>query len=271
MSDPGRTKTPAHAPGSTSDARSANIPDVGGLAQRTLRSWFVGEDSPVLARGFRFAYTVAVVMPLASLLLMGGSVSAASCAVQCSPAVVATIARSPLPFGRITGPRLHRAEQQVIAQDRLSDPSAPPLTHRQAQDSALTELLEMADIEGEARELRVFISGKRVSQRLSRIKETRFRSDAAYREYLRSAKLTSSEVRERVRWQLLMSTFEYRATQGIQGELAKLRALLTFYRDFAKRWRERTVCAAAVAIKRCSNWTDSRSANGVDHGPPEAY
>ncbi len=211
---------------------------------------------PILACRRRLAYAVAA-SPFA-YLLMGGSISVASCtADQCPSAVVATIARSPLPFGRITGPRLHRSTQQVVAQSRLSDPSAPPPSHRQAQDAALVELLDMADIEGEAKELRVLITDKRVSQRLDRIKDTRFSSDAAFRKYLRSAKLTRSEVRERVRLQLLAHAFDYRATQGIQGQAAKSHALLAFYRDFGRRWRTRTVCAAAVVIKRCSNWMDS--------------
>jgi hypothetical protein len=144
--------------------------------------------------------------------------------------------------------------QQAVAQGHLSDPSAPSLTHQQAQDSALTELLDMADIEGEAKELRVSITDKKVSQQLNRIKKAEFRSDAAFREYLRNAKLTISEVRERVRLQLLAQAFEYRVTRGVQGQAAKSHALLTFYRDFAKRWRARTVCASAVVIKRCSNW-----------------
>jgi hypothetical protein len=148
--------------------------------------------------------------------------------------------------------------QQVVAQGHLSDPSAPSLTHRQAQDSALTELLDMADIKGEARELKVSISDKKVSQRLNRLKETNFGSDAAFREYLHSAKLTRSDVHERVRLQLLTQTFEYRTTQGVHSQAAKVHALLAFYRNFAKRWRARTVCATAVVTKRCSNWMHSQ-------------
>lgn len=147
--------------------------------------------------------------------------------------------------------------QQVLAQARLSNPSARPPTHQRAQSAALTELLDMADIEGEARELRVFISDKKVSERLNRIKDKQFSSDAAFRAYLQSAKLTSSEVRERIRLQLLANAFTYRATQGIHGQAAKSRALLSFYRGFGRRWRARTTCAAAIVIKRCSNWTAS--------------
>jgi hypothetical protein len=168
--------------------------------------------------------------------------------------VAATVAHSPEPFGRITKATLHRTIQQVIAQAKLNFPSAPPPAPRQARDTAFTELLDMADIEGEAKEMQVSISDKRVSQRLNKIKETTFGSGVAFREYLRRARLTKQEVRERVRLQLLTTEFERRVTKDVTGQAAKGQALLTFFREYAMRWRARTVCAPAVAIKRCSNW-----------------
>lgn len=188
---------------------------------------------------------------LACLLTVPGlTAAAASPPSRARPYLtVATVAHSPEPFGKITRAALHRSVEQIVAQARLTFPSAPPPSHRRAQDSALTELLDMADIEGEAKELGVTISERKISQRLRRIRESTFGSTAAFRKYLHQAKLAKSDVRERVS--------ERRATQGVQGQIAMAHALLKFFRDFAKRWRARTICAPAVTIKRCSNWGQS--------------
>jgi SurA N-terminal domain len=199
----------------------------------------------------------ATTLPIVILFCMAVGV----CAAGAEPAsselpqgTVALVSHVPGAAGTVTYAELARAVLQASVQEEMSHP--PRLgdpRYKQAAEDALRELLGAADIDGEAAARHLVVTQPEVSARLAMIKHESFKSEAEYRHYLRQAKLTEKEARERVKLQILASGIEARVIKGILGRAAQVRALRKFISNYARRWRSRTVCAVQFVIDRCSN------------------
>jgi hypothetical protein len=202
---------------------------------------------------FRRVKTLSVVA-FASISV-GASISRAELpSDKLPPGTVAFVSNVPDGSGTITQSELRRAVAQAAAQAGMSRPprSADPVYMQMAKE-ALGELLDAADIEGEAAARNVVLTQSEISTRLASIKKKTFKSEAEYRNYIRQVKFTDKEIREIVKLQMLVERIEARVIQGIASRAAQRRALQAFVNSYGRRWRSRTVCAPQFAIDRCSN------------------
>jgi hypothetical protein len=92
-----------------------------------------------------------------------------------------------------------------------------------------------------------------VSAELTAIKEESFKSAEQFRAYLRHARLTMRDVRERVELQLMSRFIQERIVHNADSKKGVGEAFSDFVSAYQERWRSRTVCAAEYVIDRCSN------------------
>ena len=114
-------------------------------------------------------------------------------------------------------------------------------------------LLDENWIEGQGAEMGIIVTSREVAVQFARIKRQNFKSAAEYRRFLKQSHLTQRDVNEDVRLQILSTAIQEQVVKGIKGEKARERAFTSFVNKYAKRWRERTVCAPEYVFSRCSN------------------
>lgn len=172
-----------------------------------------------------------------------------------------TVARiSEVPPGRGTITR-HELRHYIVTEaageglDRAPRPGEggyPKLEHK-----ALQFMLEGIWIYGEAAEMGIHVTPKQISRELAAIKGESFKSEAEYHRFLRESHYTERDVRERVEVQLLSERLQRRIGARIEREARnpaeEQRAWSEFVKEFAAKWRSRTVCAPAFVTDRCSN------------------
>lgn len=147
----------------------------------------------------------------------------------------------------------HALAQSAAAAGRSSTPRPGADGYDKLKDIALREELDMVWIEGQAAEMDIRISSRQVSSQLAQLRKQAFKNPAQYYEFLRESHLTRSDVRERVKVQLLSQRIQERILAGPGSESETRKAFATFVAEYEERWRSRTVCAVGFEIDRCSN------------------
>jgi|SRR6478609_11260452 len=99
----------------------------------------------------------------------------------------------------------------------------------------------------------IVVTPREVAAKLAQIKKQNFKSIAEYQKFLKTSRLTQSDVKENIKLQLLVTAIQTRIVKGIKGKRARHRANTRFVAEYLKRWRARTVCAPAYVFGRCSN------------------
>ena len=190
---------------------------------------------------------------VAWLAIQAQPVAAEFVPAELAPGTIAVVDQVEGDPGTITTKELARGMAQAFAFSRKAVPRPGQPRYAKAANEAFGDLLEEADIEGEAAERKLIAPGIEVSRRLAKVKRENFDSEAGYRNFLHRSKMTNKEAREKVRLQLLIDLITIDVLRGISGEHARRRAFAQFVREYSARWRERTVCAPRFANHRCSN------------------
>jgi parvulin-like peptidyl-prolyl isomerase len=89
--------------------------------------------------------------------------------------------------------------RQAVKRGLKKHPEEDSKQYKELKDSALDEVLEGIWIQGEAEELGIQITPTQIAQRKART----FKSDAQYRQFLKSLHLTAAEARQKVKIELL--------------------------------------------------------------------
>jgi SurA-like protein len=200
---------------------------------------------------------IAALVIVAALMATGGAALGAISSLipeglpENTVAVVSHVGAS---MGRITKAEFHRALTQSAAQSGLDyTPKPGGNGYEKLKKSALGELLDTAWIEGQGLEMGIKLTSRQVSRELARLKRQAFKSEAAYRRFLRESHLTRRDVRERVRVQLISTGIQKRIVAGADGESEIQESFEKFISEYEERWRARTVCASGFTTDRCSN------------------
>jgi hypothetical protein len=156
--------------------------------------------------------------------------------------------------GVTTTKEFHHALLQVAAQRGLQ-PIPKPGGHgyRKLQDRAIGELLDDSWIRGQAAEMGIGLRPRGVSRELSRLKKQAFKNGAQYRRFLHEAHFTDRDVRGRIELQMFSERIQETIVAGQPSAKAAQKAFAKFLKEYAQRWRARTVCATGYVIIRCSN------------------
>ena len=182
-------------------------------------------------------------------------IAVASTPIDLAANTVAIVSEVPRRTGTITKTEFHRALAQAAAQaGRRSTPKPGQGGFGKLKETALGEQLDMIWIKGQAAEMGIGVTPRKVSRQLVLLKKQAFKSEAEYHRFLKEAHFTRRDVRERVEEQLLSTAIQQRVVRGISGEGARQKAFSEFVEAYGKRWRARTVCAPEYMVPaRCSN------------------
>jgi len=154
----------------------------------------------------------------------------------------------------ITTADLSHAIAQAAAQAGMtSAPSPGHPKYKGIEKEALGELLDGLWIQGQAAEMRIFVSKRQVTTELAQIKKESFESKGEFQSFLKHAHLTLSDLHHRVRLQLLSTKIQERVAGSVWNEKNIPKVFKTFVAAYQKRWRARTVCAPQYVIERCTN------------------
>lgn len=181
-------------------------------------------------------------------------IAVASTPVELPANTVAIVSGVPRTTGTITKTEFHHALAQAAAQaGRKSTPKPGGNGYGKLKEMTIGELLDAVWIKGQAAEMGIGVTPRKVSRELTRLREEAFKSEADYHRFLKEAHFTRRDVRERVELQLLSAAIQLRVVRGVSGEAAVQKAFSEFVDAYEKRWRARTVCAPEYTIDLCSN------------------
>jgi hypothetical protein len=167
---------------------------------------------------------------------------------------VAIVSNVPGGAGRITRAKFqHALAQAAAAAGRRSAPKPGGNGYRKLKLVALREQLDGAWIRGQAAEMGIGLRRRQVARELARLKKGAFKDKAQYNRFLKEARYTRRDVKERVEVQMFATRIQERIAEGVEGEAAVQKAFERFVAEYGERWKGRTVCAPEYVFDRCSN------------------
>jgi hypothetical protein len=185
-----------------------------------------GAPARKLSRSWAFALlALAVLVAAGVVLLAGGSggskkssreggITTLPSPSDLPPRTVALVSHVPAALATITRVELKRAITDGAAQSGLHSPPPPGSPkYGETEEAALRELLETTWIQGEAEEMGISVPPKRIQTEFAQIKKQNFKTEKAYREFLRTSHLSQQDILDRVRVQIL--------SEGVQSRLAR--------------------------------------------------
>lgn len=122
---------------------------------------------------------------------------------------VAVVSAVPSDIGHISEAEYKLGLAQQIAGGELK--KAPKPGSKKAEElkeAVMGQLLQTAWLQGEAEELGISVTDKQIEDELAQLKKTNWPTAAAYKEFLKTSKLTQDEVNEKVKVQLLVTKIQ---------------------------------------------------------------
>jgi hypothetical protein len=200
-----------------------------------------------------FRHTLPAVLLLLSLFSLAGCGSSSSevteqiATARLGDGTVAVVSDVPSDVGVISDEDFDLALEITAAGEGMEPPPSPGSPkYEEFRDAAMQELLQAAWLEGEGEEMGIDVTQREINTELERIKRESFKTEVAYRRFLRETHMSEETVEDRVRLQLLSSRIQEEVGGG-EDEFAD------FVSRYEKKWRARTLCAPDYQIERCSN------------------
>jgi parvulin-like peptidyl-prolyl isomerase len=108
-------------------------------------------------------------------------------------------------------------KRTLLHQAGLNNLKKPPQPgepkYDELKQAALEELFDAIWIEGQAEEMGITVTPKQIATELAQIKKQNFKTDAAYKEFLKTSRFTQEEVDARVKTQILGTQIQERIGQ----------------------------------------------------------
>ncbi len=124
---------------------------------------------------------------------------------------VAIVENVPDEVGAVSEADFKRAFLRQVAQAGLKKSPAPgEEKYEEVKTAALGELLDSIWIQGEAEELGISATPKQIATELAQIKKQNFKTEAEYREFLKTSRFTKEDVLDRVKLQFLSTQIQER-------------------------------------------------------------
>jgi parvulin-like peptidyl-prolyl isomerase len=128
---------------------------------------------------------------------------------------VALVEDVPGDVGHISQEEFDRAMLQAAGQAGLKKaPEPADKKYEEVQKAALGELLDAVWIQGQGEEMGIEVTPKQVETELEQIKQQNFKSDAAFKEFLKESHFTQEDVDKRVRLQVLSTKIQQELTES---------------------------------------------------------
>lgn len=123
-----------------------------------------------------------------------------------------------VPEGTVSEAEFRRAMVQQLASQGLKKiPNEETTRYEEMRKAALSELLDFIWLRGQAEEMGLRATKKLIDEELERIKEQNFPTPAAFKEFLKTSKLTRADVDKRVELQVLSNQI----TEAVQKKVGE--------------------------------------------------
>jgi hypothetical protein len=118
------------------------------------------------------------------------------------------------------------------------------------REQALLFLINGRWIEGEAAERGIKLPDRAVRRRLTRQKHAAFPDERAFRQFLEDSGMTRSDLKYRVRLDMLSERIRTDAA-GTGSARTQERRISRFLRGFGRKWKARTSCLPGYVVESC--------------------
>jgi hypothetical protein len=206
------------------------------------------------------AFVVSFVVVAAALVIGGvfrsggDSGSSADSSSSLPAGTIATVEGAPSGLGEISKASYERTFAQTAMADGLKTAPKPgDSSYTTVHDAAVGSLLQAVWIQAEARQMGISVKDSQVAAGVAKLKQ-RYKTAAAYKKSLRQAHFTNSEIKDRVKLQLLTTEIEQQVAGGRSTKKAQQSALSRFSNTYASSWQGRTTCADGYVVQGCSNY-----------------
>ena len=139
---------------------------------------------------------------------------------------------------------------RVVAAGRRSRPGSP--RRARLRREAMKFLIQGVWVAHEAREHGIAVSRRTVRRSFRRQKRQTFRSERAYRRYLRPAWRTERDILYRVKLDLLSDRLMRHVKSQARSPAEEVLVVERFVEGFPRKWRARTACAHGYVTSDCS-------------------
>jgi foldase protein PrsA len=127
---------------------------------------------------------------------------------------VAVVEDAPGDSGNISEAEFERAFQQTIAQSGSKKPPQPgDEQYDELRDAAVTGLLDMVWLKGQADEMGITVTKQEVAEEFKKLKDENFKTEAEYEKFLKDSKFTQADVDDRVELQMLSTQIQEAITE----------------------------------------------------------
>ncbi len=127
---------------------------------------------------------------------------------------VALVEDAPSGLSPITEAKFHRALLQAASQEQAkSIPKPGTKKYEELKEKALGEVLDSIWIQGQAAEMGISVSKKEIAEELAKLKKQAFKTEEEYKEFLKEAHFTITDVNERVTIQILSKEIQEQITE----------------------------------------------------------
>jgi parvulin-like peptidyl-prolyl isomerase len=128
---------------------------------------------------------------------------------------VALVEDVPANVGGVSQEEFDHAMLQAAAQAGLKKaPDPADKKYEEVKNAALGELLDAIWIQGEGEEMGLEVTPKQIETELEQIKQQNFKTDAAFKEFLKESHFSQEDVDKRVRLQILSTQIQQKLTTG---------------------------------------------------------
>ena len=126
---------------------------------------------------------------------------------------VALVEDVPAEIGHVSKEEFDRTLAQKAAQNRVKKlPKPGSKKYDELKDAAMSEMLNAVWIKGEAEERGISVTEKQIADELDQIKEQNFKTERAYKKFLKESKFTKEDVDKRVELQILSTQLQEQIT-----------------------------------------------------------
>lgn len=200
------------------------------------------------------AWATTAFVVLAAATPGGAFASPLPAAEALPPNTVAVVADVNPRRGRLTRAEFQRVlVQAAVAAGLERAPRPGERAWEKLEQRAFGEMLDAVWIRGQATEMGIGLDPRGVSRELAGLIKQAFENRAEYHRFLKEARYTRRDVRERVELQLFSRAIQERILRGVHGDAEEADAFRKFIDAYEERWRSRTVCAPDYVTDRCSN------------------
>jgi foldase protein PrsA len=128
---------------------------------------------------------------------------------------VAIVEGVPDEFDTVSEAELRRSIAQQAGQSGLKKPPKEgEEKYEELKTAALTELLDVVWVRGEAEEMGLSVTQKQIESELVQIKKTNFKAKGSYQKFLNESNFTQEDVNNRLEIQLLSTQIQEQITKG---------------------------------------------------------